>query len=220
MDLNNTNITSQIMSLFPEIKEYYGPDVVLDLEVDINAESPKFFTIDPSLGYQVGHDDKATVKLLLKCSNVTTPQELAVEFDMTVQATVNFTFDSFFLNLNIPELVIGGVTIAHDKIGMYDRDYNTFISMLVQTEVENVNQDWAEPWDLAELDGTFGFLRSMFVGFQVSPFVADEFIFLGFSYFLDENVQSFRVINRVTDRFVEVHGSKFNKAVNQFIALM
>lgn len=103
---------------------------------------------------------------------------------------------------------------------MFDRDYNTFISMLVQTQLENINQDWAEPWDLQDVDGTFGFLRSMFMGLQMSPFVVDEFIFLGFSYFLDENVQSIRAINRVTDRFVDIHGSKIHKAMNKFIALM
>lgn len=153
--------------------------------VNFDAENPNFFTSSINDGYQIGKGAKSTLNLLVFASNADTPRELAVEFSMNVEASFKVVFDSFFITLNIPDFVVTNAKVVQDNVGLYERDYDTYITGLIEAIVKNINTEWAEPWDLAELDPTVGFLRSMFTNLQLSPYITEEFIFFGFSYMLD-----------------------------------
>ena len=44
---------------------------------------------------------------------------------------------------------------------MFDRDYDSFLSVILQTVVENVNNEYKSPYDLVNLDSRIGFLRML-----------------------------------------------------------
>lgn len=58
---------------------------------------------------------------------------------MNIVGAVNATIDNLFLYLNIPGVSITGTKISQDKVGMFARDYDLFLSILVQNLIEDVN---------------------------------------------------------------------------------
>ena len=54
------------------------------------------------------------VKLAVYCSNETVTKDLAVQFEMGIDAVVNASLYNLFVSLNVPELKIQGVNITHD----------------------------------------------------------------------------------------------------------
>jgi hypothetical protein len=55
---------------------------------------------------------------------------------------------------------------------------------------ENVNDEWKTPLDFGSLVPLIGMLRGMISHTTVSPFIEDEFYYLGFNYFLDFSLQT------------------------------
>lgn len=89
---------------------------------------------------------------------------------MNIKAVVNFTFDNYYAYLNIPEVAISGVSILNDKVGMYARDYDSFLSIIIQSVVENTNSEWVKPFDFRTMAQIVGYLASIFVAPRISPF--------------------------------------------------
>lgn len=68
---------------------------------------------------------------------------------------------------------------------MFDRDYDSFLAVLIETAVENTNNEWEKVFDLEQYDSAFAFLKTMFVDFKITTLIQDEFVYIGFTYFLD-----------------------------------
>jgi hypothetical protein len=62
--------------------------------------------LNKDAGFELGKNAPATIQLLILCSNETTPKELAVQFDMDLNTTVNITLDNLYVYLNIPVMTI------------------------------------------------------------------------------------------------------------------
>ena len=54
---------------------------------------------------------------------------------------------------------------------MYDRDYDDFIQLIVDSFINNINNQFSKPYDLALLDPTYGFARQLAQDFLISPYV-------------------------------------------------
>ena len=108
---------------------------------------------------------------------------------------------------------------------MYSRDYDSYLSLVADSFVENINQEWQEPWDLAVLNETIGFIRSMIAETHVTPYVQDGFIYAGFSYFMDspdlalmsgpQKLMTVKEVKAATKRLVEHHPQQFQKIIDQ-----
>jgi len=92
--VNRTNLTSQILQLFPEINDHYGKSIITDLDIDITSESGDFLTLDNTTGIEIGKNQKLKVKLEVRCSNSSQPEETAVQFDFELAAKVNTSINS------------------------------------------------------------------------------------------------------------------------------
>lgn len=76
--INDTATTNQLLQLFPEIKEHYGPDLVAELLVILDTKSGDFLTLSKTNGIEIGKTENVILSLILSCSNATTTKELAV----------------------------------------------------------------------------------------------------------------------------------------------
>lgn len=93
--------------------------------------------------------------------------------------------DDFYTYLHIVDAKVWDTKITHDKVGMFDRNYDEFLSVIIDTAVENQNNEWEKSYDLEQYDESFSLGRNMMTNTKISPFVMDEFIYVGFTYFLD-----------------------------------
>lgn len=114
LHINSTNETSQLLTLFPEIRAYYGEQVFLDLDIFLKSDAPDLITLRKDTGIEIGKKGQGVVQLAVYCSNETVTKDLAVQFEMGIDAVVNASLYNLFVSLNVPELKIKGVHITHD----------------------------------------------------------------------------------------------------------
>lgn len=186
--LTEPSVTQQLLTLFPEIKVRYGSKVKIEVEVSMKAKSAEFLKISTFRGIEIGKQDEILLFMSIYCTNATvTKRQNAVTFQMKVQGAVNAKIENFYVLMNVKEAKITGTKLIVNKIGMYDRDYDDFLQLIVDTYVNNINNQFSKkPYDLGLFDHTLTFARMLVQDFRLSPFVQDEFIYAGFTYFLDE----------------------------------
>lgn len=140
--------------MFPEIKYYYGESIQTKLYLDMSVTAGDFLSISKYSGIEIGKNDVALAQLQVFCKNSTLPDyEMAVQFDMDLEAIVNATVDSALkVYLNIPETSVYNVDLTHDKVGMIARHYDNLLSTVVRTAVNNINVKWQRPFDITSLD--------------------------------------------------------------------
>lgn len=134
--IDDANLTSQILQLFPEIEEHYGPTIKTDLDIDVNSHNGDFLNFNQYSGIEIGKNQKLSIKILVRCSNATQEEETAVQFDFDIAATVNFTIDSKWkLYLKIPNVAATNVVISNDKVGMVRRRYDNLWTSVIRSQV-------------------------------------------------------------------------------------
>lgn len=131
LDINYTAVTSTLMTVFFEIKKHYGEQVATDIEITVMANDGNFISLNRTAGIEIGKKSPATLALMVYCANETTPRELAVEFSMNLKAVLNASLDNYYIYLNVPEIHVFDVQLINDHVGMFSRDYNTLISMIM-----------------------------------------------------------------------------------------
>ena len=186
MKLNNTNVTSQLLNTFYEIKDHYGAAMTAELEFNVLSNDGNFISINKSAGFEVGKQSKAQLQLMVYASNETVKNELAVQFLMDLQAVANLTEDNYYIYLNIPEVAFQNVTIEKDNVGMYPRDYDSLLNVLAQIAIAGINNQWLTPYDFRTINPEIMFfITTVFSKPRISPFYLDQFIYLGLSYQFD-----------------------------------
>ena len=179
-----------------------------EVYVDMSAGSGDFITISRLYGLEIGKNDKARINLQIKCKNATTPQEVAVQFDMDLQTVLNLTIDpSWKVNLNIPSILVQNVAITKDHVGMVSRRYDRLLTTVFKTFINNINIQWLKPFDITSLDPkTLGFIKNMFTGLTLSPYILEEFYYLGFNYFTDPVPTGAPMYSMLNERAAEQYG--------------
>lgn len=118
---------------------------------------------------------------------------------------VNSTIDpSWKLFLNIPKLEIDNTIVSHDKVGMVSRNYDSLMTVVLRSATNSINVKWRRPFDLVSLDPeTLPFIKDMILNIHATPYLLDEFYYVGFTFFLDPTPMSKSSYNRYTDRVTE-----------------
>jgi hypothetical protein len=136
--------------------------------------------------------------------------ETAVKFDFGLEGVANITIDSRWkLYLNIPNIAITSVTISEDKVGMKARRYDNLLTSIARSTINNVNAEWSKPFDITSLEPqVLPFLSNMLANLHVSPFMQDEFYYVGFTYFMDPAPQTMQAYNHMTNQLRDKHADK------------
>jgi hypothetical protein len=59
LKVNNTNVTSQFLQFFFEIKNHYGHNMTAELEITVIADNGEFISINKSAGFEIGKKSPA-----------------------------------------------------------------------------------------------------------------------------------------------------------------
>lgn len=218
--IDDQNTTKMILQLFPEIQYYYGDNMQVSLFVNLTAENTNFISMSKNSGIDLGKNGKVTANLQIFASNETTPQTLAAEFTMDLQATANVTVDpKWNLYLNIPFAQIANTVLTVNNCGMIARRYDALLSSVLRSTINNINVQWQKPFNIPSLDPqTLPFLSNMFTNLRVSPFYLDEFMYIGFTYFVDPPPQTYQTLNTITEKVVAQYGEKIHAVFDAFRA--
>ena len=156
------------------------------------------------------------VSLLVRCSNATLPEETAVQFDFELSALANMTIDPHWkLYLNIPNIEVKNTVISHDHVGMYHRRYDSLLTSVIRSQVNQVNAQFVKPFDITSLDNqTLPFISNMLTNLHLSPYFKNEFYYLGFSYFMDPAPQTQQSYNHITNQITAKHSDKIIKVID------
>lgn len=174
--------------MFPEIEEYYGESIKTDLYINVESPSAEFLTLNQYTGIEIGKNQPVKAQLIIKCANDTLPQEVAVQFDFHITAVVNASIDpTWKLYMRIPTFTLTNVVLSHDHVGMINRRYDNLLNSVAHSFINNVNAQWSRPFDITSLDNqTLPFVANMITKLHVSPLYQNEFLYVGFSYFVEQ----------------------------------
>jgi len=73
------------------------------------------------------------------CSNATTVNQTAVEFQTEIMLKMNGTMEAFILYPVIKQVKVQNTKVLQDNIGMYAHDYNVLFSSILQNFANDVN---------------------------------------------------------------------------------
>lgn len=182
MRLDDLATSLEVIAEFPEIKSYYGGHgTAVNISVTASPASGKFLSFSKTDGFVVGREDDFYLTLELYCSNESQNRssELCVIFDIKTNFWFNVTVQDWDLNFMITDAILETVEITKDNIGMKDRDYRRVLQHILNYGIANVNFVNCNP---IPLNTTFALepVIKEFVSITVTPFVEDEFLFIGF----------------------------------------
>lgn len=93
------------------------------------------------------------------------------------------------------------------------------MSTVFRSFVNNLNVQWTRPFDITSLQPeALPFLKNMFTNSRVTPFMLDEFYYVGFSYFVDPAPQTKRSFKAITDRAAEQYREPIEKTLDMIFA--
>jgi len=187
--------------------------MVADIEIAILADNGDFLTLNKSAGIEIGRHGNAMLQLMLYAANDTTKRELAVQFDMNINAILNVTEDNYYVYVHIPSIYISNTKIVNDKVGMLGRNYDELLSLFMGMAQEIINEQFKTPYDFRVLDPQLMFfITSVFRSPRVSPFYLDNFIYLGISYQFDfamthseKKIIENRILAQHSDKLTKVY---------------
>lgn len=150
-EVNDTAGASMFKQLFHEIVTYYGKEVELDLEINLQTKNGDFLSIDKTRGFVLGEKQPATISLMVYADNSTTKRDLALQFDMNLNMVLNMSMSNLYVYVNIPTFAISNVVVVKDKVGLFARDYNSLLNIIMNQIIDNINVEWTSPWDMRVL---------------------------------------------------------------------
>lgn len=71
--------------------------------------------------------------------------------------------------------------ISVDNVGLYDRDYDFFFSSILDAQASDINVKYKAGWPISNLNPQLAMITGLIKNSTLSPYVADEWMYAGFS---------------------------------------
>jgi hypothetical protein len=111
---------------------------------------------------------------------------------MFLEADLNATLYNFVFYANITDYSINHVNMTVDNCKMWkSRNLNEVFSTLFSMAVDEIRSDFARGFDLSKLDSNVPFVAGMIKNTTVSPYIANEFMYIGFTFFVDTPIKTY-----------------------------
>lgn len=180
-------LTDHITDLFPEFEQRYGRNVKMSADVTLVPKDPDFIHISKTKGIQIGKNNGLEIQLNLYCQNKTIRNpELAVEFVMDFEVDFTASIEDQFAHLVIKNAKVSNTKIVNNHIKMVEPDSGDFFQAIVDYTKNKINDMFIKPYDLNLQNEYVQFIYMVVQKFRVSHTMQDEFLYLGFTYFLDD----------------------------------
>lgn len=180
--INDISTSLEIIAEFPEIKAHYGGHgTAVNMSITVSPASGDFLSFSREYGIAVGKKDDLYLTMELYCSNESKniTSELCLVFDIKTQFWMNVTVQDWDLYFMINDALLDSVEITKDVIGMKDRDYRRVLQHILNYAIANYNYVFYGAISLNETIAMEPVLKE-FVSIVVSPYIQDEFLFIGF----------------------------------------
>lgn len=139
-------------------------------------------TFSQENGIRFGDLDCVQFNLSLFATDSTTNTvETAAVFEINIQAIMNVTLTNFVIYPDVKTVVAENAKIVVDNVGLYDRDYNYFFTSVLKQQASDINVKYKTGWPISNLDPQLAMITGLIKNSTVSPYVADEWIYAGFS---------------------------------------
>ena len=170
------------------MKMKYGADVELVLGVRLAEEhSDKAIKFDTNRGIVFGDSSLNDMKTYLQfyCSNSTTPQELALELEMSLELVAAASMEDFFITLQITNQSISDTKVLTDNVGMFYHDYDLLFTSVISAMVYDFNTSHVDGIDLKK-KSIIKFVSNLIPDTIITPFQENTFIYAGFRWITDQ----------------------------------
>jgi hypothetical protein len=222
LHINDISTSLEIIAEFPEIKKHYGGHgTTVNMTVTMTPASGRFVSINSDGGLSFGKDDDLYVTMELYCSNPEqniTQSELCVVFDIKMQVMLNVTVEDFDIYFMINDAILDSVTITKDVVGMKDREYQKVLQHILNYAVANFNFVYSTPISM-ETTSTFTPVLKEFIKLHVSPYVQNEFLFIGFDAKSNVRPMSFKQIPKLLAELEEQIMDRMKEVKKKFLSL-
>ena len=127
-----------------------------------------------------------TTQILLMCaSNDTAAKELAVNITLGLHLRAEFQWDNFAYYANLTDAKVTNTVVTSPVVQLDYHNWNDELTAVISDMTDEFDLRFSTEVNIKEK--TFWKMVSNFVrATLVSPFVQDEFIFLGFKMILDK----------------------------------
>ena len=193
MTLAGEGFQTKIKVLLAELWTYYGADTdcegVLTFPKEPNSQPIAF---SKAKGITVGDDSEGGLKLTLNmmcAKNNSTEKELAVVLNTGVHVAANITWDNFEYWADLTEPAFMDTTCVSQKSDLVldYHNWNQELTAVMKDITDDFDLRWATPHDLKTKKGPIPWpmIAGLVKATLLSPFVADEFLFIGFKMIMD-----------------------------------
>ena len=112
-----------------------------------------------------------------------------MELNTGLHVVANFTFDDFKFWIELSEPQFMGTTATSSRIELEYHNWDGELTAVLKAITDDLNIRFSEETDLRSIDKKWAqyvqFAAGLFPHTLLSPFVADEFLFAGFSMMED-----------------------------------
>jgi len=131
--VNNVNVTSDLISAFPELKAHYGENVVCEIGVEVqDAKLGNALKFDKTRGIVYGESTLTELQVMCK-ADVTKQAELAFKLTSDLKFVVNATFNNFAIRSQIIESSVANTVLSVDNIGLATYNFDEALAPTLST---------------------------------------------------------------------------------------
>jgi hypothetical protein len=186
---NCTNITTEVLKAFPEIAAYYGDAAKIKVELTFNNQAAGNFdqiTFDAKDGIKIGDEKMGGLITDMKilASNATADEEVAAKLQFGLNMAYNFTFDNFLIFKHFSDQKVINTIVKESKVDFATTNWDETMTGLVTALGNDYNSAHVDGIDLKK-NQIVGFVAGLLRHTLLTPYVADEYLYGGFSWITD-----------------------------------
>lgn len=181
-------LSAQLLQIFYEIGQVYGKTVQFELEISFQQNEGELIQLSTAEGIELGNVPagglNTTIAFMCTNETVTTPQ-LAVELNMDIRADLNVSFENFIIYTAANNLAVLNTVVVKDNVGLSYTDYDALLTAVFVSMADDFDLSHSGGMNLVEKFPTLGFISGMARNSIASPYVQNEFIYIGFKWITD-----------------------------------
>ena len=185
LSLKNKVIADTLKQLFPEIAATYGAEADASLSLTVQTGEGRAVAFDKVNGVVLGDKNDVITTIEVICSNHTTMSETAFTLQTNLQAKLNLTIKSFVVFPKVKEVFVSNTEVKADNIGLYAHNFDQLFTSILKKYAQNLNTQYADGYQLANIDPVVGMLSGLLQNFIVTPYFEEGFMFVGFQMYAD-----------------------------------
>lgn len=168
------------MQAFREFRVKCGPDANITLSIDVLQNDTWPVTMTRANGVVIGDLETSVLNLSMLVSNGTVTNMSVLDLAMNFQAKVNVHLQDMVLFLEPESIKLAHGKVLQDRIGMYSHNYDVFFQAVLNDMAHTFKMKHRKGIDLSSMVPQIAQLDIR--NTTVSPYVADEWLYAGFSF--------------------------------------